>query len=62
MTLHSRILDMLPALLVFAIVTAFATYVLVEYVAHEPIRASTPQQQRADQLPRPAVPQQRRAR
>jgi hypothetical protein len=37
MTLRTRILDMLPALLVFAVVSAFSTFVLVEYVVREPV-------------------------
>lgn len=36
MTLHKRILDMLPALLVFAFVAAFGTYVAVAYVVRDP--------------------------
>ncbi|MBC7460878.1 MAG: hypothetical protein H7287_05910 [Thermoleophilia bacterium] len=35
MSLHHRILDMLPVLLVFAAVTAFATYVIVAYIQHD---------------------------
>lgn len=37
MTLRTRILDILPALVVFAIVAAFATFVLIEYVIREPM-------------------------
>ncbi|MCW2923368.1 MAG: hypothetical protein JWM98_772 [Thermoleophilia bacterium] len=37
MTLHKRILDMLPALLVFAFVSVFASYVAVAYIVHDPM-------------------------
>lgn len=36
MTLKNRILDMLPALLVFAFIAAFGTYVAIAYVLHDP--------------------------
>lgn len=36
MTLSKRILDMLPALIVFACVAAFGTYVAVAYVVRDP--------------------------
>ena len=36
MTLHKRILDMLPALIVFAAVAAFGTYVAIAYVVRDP--------------------------
>ncbi|MCW2974244.1 MAG: hypothetical protein JWN72_2517 [Thermoleophilia bacterium] len=35
MSLRNRILDMLPVLLVFAAVAAFATYVIVAYIEHD---------------------------
>ena len=41
MSLHRRILDMLPVLLVFAAVTAFATYVIVAYIQHDPFWLQT---------------------
>jgi hypothetical protein len=38
MSVRSRILDLLPVLLVFAVVAAFGTFVLFEYVVREPLR------------------------
>lgn len=37
MTLRTRLKDLLPVLLVFAIVAAFATFVVVEFVVREPV-------------------------
>jgi hypothetical protein len=37
MSLRTRIKDLLPVLIVFAIVAAFATFVVVEYVVREPV-------------------------
>ena len=42
MSTRARILDMLPVLLVFALVSAFATFVLMEYVVREPVRVPPP--------------------
>ena len=36
MTPYKRIMDMLPALIVFALVSAFATYVAFAFVLHDP--------------------------
>jgi hypothetical protein len=36
MTWNKRLLDLLPALIVFASVTAFGTYVVIAYVLHDP--------------------------
>ena len=36
MTIRARFRDMLPALLVFALVAAFTTYVTVAYIARDP--------------------------
>ena len=41
MSLHRRILDMLPVLLVFATVAAFATYVIVAYIERDPFWLQT---------------------
>lgn len=37
MSFRARVLDLLPVLVVFAIVSAFATFVVVEYVVREPL-------------------------
>jgi hypothetical protein len=61
MSLHRRILDMLPIILVFAAVSAFATYVIVAYIEHDPYWLQTlaqhgalPSQQAATPDPRAA--------
>ncbi|MCW2960535.1 MAG: hypothetical protein JWM25_583 [Thermoleophilia bacterium] len=41
MTIRNRIFDMLPALLVFAFVSAFTTYVTVAYVLQDPLWLTT---------------------
>ena len=41
MSLHKRILDMLPVLLVFSAVAAFATYVIVAYIERDPFWLQT---------------------
>lgn len=37
MTVRTRIKELVPVLIVFAIVAAFATFVVVEYVVREPV-------------------------
>lgn len=54
MTLRTRMLDLLPVLLVFALVSAFATYVTVEYVVRDPMVVPPPQVTPAEELPAPA--------
>ncbi|MCW2927727.1 MAG: hypothetical protein JWM86_1695 [Thermoleophilia bacterium] len=46
MTLRNRILDLLPVLIVFAVVTAFAIYCLVAFIVREPV-LDTPRTQQA---------------
>lgn len=43
MSLRSRMLDLLPVMVVFALVTTFATFVVLEYVVREPIVVPPPQ-------------------
>lgn len=52
MTLRTRLIDILPALVVFALVACFATFMLVEFVAREPLVVPPPQVTPADELPR----------
>ena len=40
-TFRKRLLDMLPALLVFAVVSLFASYVAVAYIVHDPLWLQT---------------------
>lgn len=54
MSARTRILDMLPVLVVFAIVAAFSTYLMVVYVAHQPIVVPPPQVTPLSQLPNQA--------
>jgi hypothetical protein len=42
MSLRTRILDLLPVLVIFAIVAAFATFVVVEFVVREPVTIPAP--------------------
>lgn len=35
MTIHKRIMDMLPVILVFFVVTSFASYVTVAYIVRD---------------------------
>lgn len=57
MTLRARIIDLLPVMIVFAIVTAFSTAVIVHYVLDDPLRVPPPQQIPADELPQgPSLP------
>jgi len=51
MSARSRILDLLPILVVFAVVTAFATYLVVEQVVREPLTVPAPRTTPADELP-----------
>lgn len=44
MSLRSRLLDLLPVLVVFAVVTLFATFVVIEYVIRQPLVVPPPQQ------------------
>jgi hypothetical protein len=53
MSVRSRILDLLPVVLVFALVAAFGTFVLVEYVAREPLRVPPPQAASTSELVMP---------
>jgi len=41
MTATKRILDMLPALVMFALVAALGTYIAVAYVVHDPFWLNT---------------------
>jgi hypothetical protein len=41
MTFKSRILDMLPALVIFVLVSLFTTYVTVAYVVRDPLWLAT---------------------
>lgn len=43
MTLRARVLDLLPVMVLFAVVAAFATAVVVRYIAEEPLRVPPPQ-------------------
>lgn len=56
MTLRARLLDLLPVLLVFALVSAFATVVVIEHVVREPLVVPPPQSTPADELPSNARP------
>lgn len=55
MTLRNRILDMLPALIVFAIVAAFGTYCAIAFVERDPLWLRTVAQVRR-QHDAPAAP------
>jgi hypothetical protein len=44
MSVRSRVLDLLPILVVFAIVAAFGTFVMVQYVVREPLRVPAHEQ------------------
>jgi hypothetical protein len=51
MTFRTRLYDLLPVLVVFAVVSAFATFVVVEYVVREPVVVPPPQVTPQDELP-----------
>lgn len=51
MTLRTRFLDLLPVLLVFAFVSAFATFVMFEYVARQPVIVPPPQSAPTSDVP-----------
>lgn len=51
MSARSRIIDLLPILVVFAVVTAFATYLVVDQVVREPLVVPAPRTTPADELP-----------
>lgn len=54
MSLRSRMLDLLPVMVVFALVTTFATFVVLEYVVREPIVVPPPQRTMDERVvPRP---------
>ncbi|MCB0880300.1 MAG: hypothetical protein KDC46_15105 [Thermoleophilia bacterium] len=53
MSFRTRMLDLLPVLLVFAIVSAFATFVVIEFVVREPL--VVPGQVRASDSPAQSV-------
>ena len=41
MTLRARMLDLLPIMLVCAIVASFATFAFIQFVLHDPIEVPT---------------------
>lgn len=43
MTLRARPIVLLPVIVVFAVVSAFATFVVVEYVVREPLVVPAPE-------------------
>ena len=51
MSVRTRILDMLPVLVVFAIVAACSTYLLVVYVVEQPVVVPPPQVTPLSELP-----------
>lgn len=51
MTLRTRILDMLPVLIVFAVVSVFASYVAVAYIVHDPLWLRTLAELQAQDAP-----------
>jgi hypothetical protein len=58
MTLRARVLDLLPVMVLFAVIAAFATAVVIRYVAEEPMHVPPPQTIPQDELPQqgPAAP------
>ena len=54
MTLRARVLDLLPVMVLFAVIAAFATAAVIEYVANEPLRVPPPQTIPQDELPKPS--------
>ncbi len=42
MTLRARMLDLLPVMLVFALVALFATFAVIRFVVADPVRVPTP--------------------
>ena len=55
MSARARFLDMLPVLLVFALVAAFATFVLIEYVVREPVAVPPPAQVNLSDMSSPSA-------
>jgi hypothetical protein len=51
MTLRARFIDLLPVMVVFAIVTAFSTAVIMHYVVQDPLDVPPPQKIPANELP-----------
>jgi hypothetical protein len=51
MTLRARFLDLLPVMVLFAVIAVFATAMIIRTIVNDPLRVPPPQHIPADELP-----------